>query len=156
DDTIVDFSSSAEPAWRAVCAQAAVDVAGLDAEALFDAIRQTRGWVWSGPGGHRGGRAALRAASRSLLQHPPAALSRPGPARDLPDLARRIAEQYRDRRERALRLFPGAVDALQRWRDAGTRLGLVTNGTGPDQRLKIARFALAGHFDHILIEGEFG
>jgi len=36
------------------------------------------------------------------------------------------------------------------------RLALVTNGRGETQRAKIERFDLAGFFDHIQIEGEFG
>jgi putative hydrolase of the HAD superfamily len=36
------------------------------------------------------------------------------------------------------------------------RLALITNGSSATQRAKIARFDLAGFFDHIQIEGEVG
>jgi len=151
DDTIIDFSSSAESAWRAVCEAGAQEVAGLDAEALFTTIAAIREWYWGDPERHRQGRADLRAASTRIVEQ---ALTRLG--HDRPQLARAMAETYRDFRAEAIRLFPGAVDALERLRGLGIRLALVTNGTSPDQRAKIERFDLARHFDHILIEGEFG
>jgi putative hydrolase of the HAD superfamily len=53
-------------------------------------------------------------------------------------------------------LFPEALDILARLRARGIRLALVTNGNAAYQRMKIERFGLAGCFDYILIEGEFG
>lgn len=151
DDTIIDFGSSAGPAWRAVCEAGSQEVTGLDAEALFDAITAIRKWYWADPERHREGRADLRAASTRIVEQALAGLGH-----DRPQLARAMAESYRDFRAAAIRLFPGALDALERLRDLGIRLGLVTNGTGADQRAKIDRFGLARYFDHILIEGEFG
>ncbi len=151
DDTILDFDGSVEAAWHAVCEAAAEEVAELDAAALFAAIARTRAWYWSDPERHRQGRADLRAASRRIVQH---ALNTLG--YDLPDMARTIADTYRDFRTHAIRPFPGAVEALERIRRHGIRLALVTNGSAADQRAKIERFDLAHYFDHILIEGEFG
>ncbi|HEY5640165.1 MAG TPA: HAD family hydrolase, partial [Dehalococcoidia bacterium] len=48
------------------------------------------------------------------------------------------------------------TDALDHLREAGVRLGMMTNGAEAAQRAKIERFDLAGYFDHIIIEGEFG
>jgi putative hydrolase of the HAD superfamily len=75
---------------------------------------------------------------------------------DLPALARNTAHRYRDLREAAARPFPRAIETLEGLRAMGVRLGLITNGNGPGQRAKIERFDLARHFDHILVEGEFG
>ena len=55
-----------------------------------------------------------------------------------------------------MRPFPGAIETLLRLRMANIRLGLITNGDAEGQRAKIERFSLAGYFDHIQIEGEFG
>ena len=55
-----------------------------------------------------------------------------------------------------MRPFPGAIETLRRLRTANIRLGLITNGSADGQRAKIERFSLAGYFDHIQIEGEFG
>jgi putative hydrolase of the HAD superfamily len=47
-------------------------------------------------------------------------------------------------------------DALHRLRGRGLPLALVTNGDKRQQRRKIERWDLAGFFDVIVIEGEFG
>jgi putative hydrolase of the HAD superfamily len=151
DDTIIDFSSSAEATWRAVCDSAAQEVDGLDATVLFDTIARIREWFWSDPERHRQGRADLRAASRRIVHQ---ALSSLGHDRE--DLAAIVADTYRDFRNSAIRVFPDAVETLEELRTAGVRLALVTNGAAADQRAKIERFDLARHFEHILIEGEFG
>ncbi len=151
DDTILDDSSGVEPAWRAVCGEAAAELPGLDAESLFEAIGRHRDWYWSDPRRHRQGRLDLRATSARIVER---ALTELG-FRD-PDLARATANRYRDRREAAVRPFPGAVETLAGWRAMGVRLALVTNGSGASQRAKIERFDLARLFDRIIIEGEFG
>ena len=151
DDTIINYGGSAEPAWRAVCAWATNEVPGVEVDALFAAIDRVRRWYWSDPERHREGRADLRAASRRIAQQ---VLVEVG--HDRPGLAQAMAERYRDLRDQSIHLIPGAVEALERLRARGVSLGLVTNGTGPDQRAKIERFDLTRHFNHILIEGEFG
>lgn len=151
DDTILDDGAGVAPAWRSATEQAASQVPGLDTDRLYVAISDTRDWFWSDPERHREGRADLRAASRRVVHE---ALLRLG--LDLPDLATQIAESYRDMREPAIRPFPGAIETLARLRDLKVSLCLLTNGAGPAQRAKIDRFDLARHFDHVLIEGEFG
>lgn len=150
DDTIIDYGGGAQAAWWTVCEQAA-QAADVDAAALYRAIERLRAWYWSDPERHREGRADLRAASRRIVQE---ALN--GLGHDRPDVAATAADTYRDLRDTSITLFDGAVEALRRLRARGARLGLVTNGTSRDQRAKIERFDLARHFDHILIEGEFG
>lgn len=151
DDTILDDSGSVDSAWCTVCETAAKDVNGLHAEDLLAAIMRKRDWYWSDPERHRVGRANLRAASRGIVQEALTSLGF-----DLPELATTIAESYRDLRDAAILLFPGAIDTLVDLRRRGISLGLITNGSGPAQRAKIERFGLVPYFDHILIEGEFG
>ncbi len=151
DDTILDDGGSVEPAWRAVCEEAAKQVPGLGGDELLAAIARTRDWYWADPDRHREGRLDLRAASRRIVRR---ALSSLG--FDLPELARAIAETYRDLRAGAIRPFPGALETLGGLRALGVGLALITNGSGPAQRAKIERFDLGRYFDHILIEGEFG
>jgi putative hydrolase of the HAD superfamily len=151
DDTIINYGGSTEASWRTVCRLATQEVPGLEADPLFAAIDRVRQWYWSDPERHREGRADLRAASCRIIRQALADLGY-----DRPALARVMADRYRDLRDESLHLIPGAVDALERQRERGVRLGLVTNGTAADQRAKIERFDLARHFDHIQIEGEFG
>ncbi len=151
DDTIIDDGGSVEPAWREVCGEAAKQVSGLDADALYAAIARTRDWYWGDSDRHREGRKDLRAASRRIVHQALVDLGF-----DLPELARTIAETYRDLRAAAIRLFPGALETLEALRSRRVGLALITNGAGPAQRAKIERFDLARYFDYILVEGEFG
>lgn len=150
DDTILNFSGSVEPAWRAVCAKAASGAPGLDAESLYYAIDQVRTWYWADPTRHKEGRADLRAASRRIVYDALVSIGF-----DAPDLAKELAESYRDLREEAVELFPGAVDTLAELKSRGISLALLTNGNAVDQRAKIQRFDLAQYFACIIIEGEF-
>jgi putative hydrolase of the HAD superfamily len=152
DDTILDDSGGAEPAWRAVSAEAATEVGGLDPEALWASIDEVRTWFWDDPERHRTGRADLHAASRSIIEE---ALRRSGYDVD-PAFADRLAGRYRELRDEAITALPGAVQTLDDLRAAGFRLGLITNGAADVQRAKIERFDLARHFDYIGIEGERG
>ncbi len=151
DDTIIDDSSSVEPAWRTVCKEAAAQVQGLEADALLAALAPARRRFWSDPDRHREGRLDLRKATSGIVEEALRSLGL-----DLPTLARNTAHRYRDLREAGVRLFPGAIEALEGLRAMGVRLGLITNGSAEGQRAKVERFDLARHFNHILIEGEFG
>ncbi|MDO8616870.1 MAG: HAD family hydrolase [Dehalococcoidia bacterium] len=151
DDTIVDDGGSVDACWREVCAEAEARIAGLDAGALRAAIERARDWFWSDPERHRSGRQNLRDATRQNVERALGALGY-----DRPDVAAEIANRYRDLREERVGLFPGAIETLERLRSRGIRLGMVTNGAGPAQRAKVRRFGLEPHFDHILIEGEYG
>ena len=150
DDTILDDSGPAESCWADACAEAA-PLLGLHPGELREAIRARAEWFWSDPERHRAGRLNLRAATAGIVEEALAGLGRRDPL-----LARRIANRYRDLREERVRLVPGAVEVIERLRDAGVRLGMATNGSAAGQRAKIERFGLARYFDCILIEGEFG
>jgi putative hydrolase of the HAD superfamily len=152
DDTILDDSGGAEPAWRAVCAEAAEELDGVEPDVLFAAVDEVRTWFWDDPERHRTGRADLHAASRSIIEE---ALRRSGV--DPQDgLADRLAGRYRALRDESITALPGALETLDHMRAAGFRLGLITNGAADVQRAKIDRFDLARHFDYIGIEGERG
>lgn len=151
DDTILDDTGSMEACWREICRSGAARIGGTDPQTLMEAISRQRDWFWSDPDRHREGRMDLRAASRGIVER---ALLHLG--FDRPEVAREIAEGYRDLREERLCLVPGAVETLERLRAAGVALGLITNGSAAGQRAKVERFGLAAYFEHILIEGEFG
>ena len=53
-------------------------------------------------------------------------------------------------------MFPGAHETLDKLKELGVKLALVTNGAAAPQRAKVVRFALEHRFDHIQIEGEHG
>ena len=61
DDTIVDFSSSAGPCWKAVCDRFAPECDGVAFERLLAALDAYRAWYWSDPERHRIGRLDMAA-----------------------------------------------------------------------------------------------
>ncbi len=151
DDTLIDDTSYADSCWTDACAVAESRLPGVTPDRLRAAIDKQNSWFWSDPKRHRIGRLDLRRNTRAILEQVFAKLGI-----DDADLAREVAETYRDLREERSTLFPGATDALDRLRAQGVRLGMMTNGAAAPQRAKIERFGLAAYFDHIVIEGEFG
>ena len=151
DDTIIDDSSNVDDGWtKAIQGEAAV-LGGLILSDVVATVHEVRTWYWSDPDRHRTGRADLRAASTWIVGE---ALSRFG-VRD-EAIARRIAHGYRDLRESARSLLPGAIETLERVRTLGIAAALLTNGDSAGQRAKLLQFDLARHFDYICIEGEYG
>ena len=67
-----------------------------------------------------------------------------------------IADRFTAYREEEMFVFPGAHEAIDRFKALGIKLALVTNGAADMQRAKVERFALGHRFDHIQIEGEHG
>lgn len=106
---------------------------------------------WSDPGRHAVGRLDMAAARHAILT---ATLAELGLANE--PLITRLTARYMQMRDEALIFYPGAVEVLAHLRKSYPKLGLLTNGAGPAQRAKIERFQLAGLFDHIQIEGDFG
>jgi putative hydrolase of the HAD superfamily len=149
DDTIIDDSSNAGSAWQSAVAE--LSPAELDVARLLPLIQEVREWYWSDAERHRIGRANLRGTSAWIVAE---ALSRLGS----PDekLATKIGHRYRDLRDGARRLFPGAIETIESLRSQGVRLALLTNGSADAQRAKIKQFGLAALFDYVCIEGEFG
>jgi putative hydrolase of the HAD superfamily len=151
DDTILSYAAVVDVCWRAVCEHFAPQVPGAGVEGLLEAVRSESEWFWSDPERHRRGRLDLFAARKGTVT---AVLRKFG--KEDPELAGAMARMRTDMHERAIVPFPGAVEAVGKFREAGVRLALITNGAGDAQTRKIDRFGLRPLFDCILIEGEFG
>jgi putative hydrolase of the HAD superfamily len=151
DDTILDDTGARDRCWQTVCFEAAKQRKGLDAEELQREIEAVRDWFWSDSERHREWRQRMRDAWTQIAAD---ALARLGV--DDPALAAWIGDRHSELRNAAICPLPGAIDALVRLRNEGSRLGLITNGGSEGQRAKIERFDLAGHFEYIGIEGEVG
>lgn len=152
DDTIIAYEHGIDidACWRSVCGeQLALEEARLDEAVAL--IRRRASWYWSDPVRHRTGRMDLDAARADIVAGALAPLG--GVSRAV---AERIGAAYGSVREEAVAVFPGALDALRHFRALGLRLALVTNGSSRAQRAKIERFALAPHFDEVLVEEEVG
>ena len=151
DDTILDAYSDADVAWLQLLREFAGSLGDVAAEELQAAVLQARDWYWSDMERARLGGLNLLQARRDILLRAFADFNIP----DSP-VVTRMGERYDQIRNEAMRPFPGAIETLRRLQMTDIRLGLLTNGSAEMQRGKIERFSLAGYFDHIQIEGEFG
>ena len=147
DDTLLDYSGGVDLCWEHACLTAAPSV---ERARLLEALLEARRWFWSDPVRHRRERVDML---RAWTQIAADALAR---CDGDPRHAAPLAEAYAARRRAAMRLFPDALDLLERLRARGVPLGLVTNGDARQQRDKIERHGLARFFDAIVVEGEFG
>ena len=135
----------------------AVELAGElgphDPQGLVAALEAAFVAYWSDPDRHKAGRFALGEVRRRVVA---GVFARSGRSELTEDLAHRFADRFTAAREALMQPFPGAVETVAELRARGVRLALITNGDGATQRGKIARFDLAGFFEHIQIEGEHG
>lgn len=150
DDTLLNTSGGVDASWQAVC-QEFSPALGCDPSALRATIKAEMQRFWSDEAAvEREWRTRLEEARVHIID---LALANQGLDRECaPSLSRRYWEENSSR----MRLFDDALDTLTSLRDAGFRIGLITNGPASMQRWKIGQFALESYFDVVVIEGEFG
>ena len=150
DDTIITWNALPAEYWLRACREICSD-REVDAVTLAETIRHAGHQYWSDPDRHRQGRLNLFETRRIVARLAFAELGI-----DRPDLANRIADRYSSLREDTAFIVPEAVATLERLRERGIRLAMITNGESSLQRAKLRRFELETHFDHIIVEEEFG
>ncbi len=151
DDTLIAYSSVAEPTWRRLCLSFAQRIGSVSAEDLFQAIIQVNTWYWADPERHRLGRLDLLSARREIVS---TAFRQLGLNRG--SLACELADAFSEQRDLAVYLFEDTLPTLEQLTEMGIRLALMTNGEASRQRAKIRRLGLERFFDCLLIEGELG
>ena len=151
DDTILD-SGDPEVSWRRVCSEFAGDF-GVTPGCFLDALIDARDWFWDNQPRAREGRLDLVAARRTIFTR---ALHSLGLKNSEPAAVDAMALRYTALRDEAVTPFQGALAALERLRENGTKLALLTNGSSEKQWAKIRQFGLARYFDHIQVEGDVG
>ncbi|MEP7215964.1 MAG: HAD family hydrolase, partial [Anaerolineaceae bacterium] len=150
DDTLLNTSGGVDASWGAVCAEFSPAL-GCDPASLRATIKAEMQRFWSDEAAvEREWRTRLEEARTHVVG---LALTREGlDAGRAPHLSRRYWEENSSR----MRLFDDAIETLTSLREAGFRVGLITNGPASMQRWKIGQFALESYFDVLVIEGEFG
>ncbi len=151
DDTILD-SGDPDVSWRRVCAEFAGNF-GVAPVRFFNALIDARDWFWESDRRAREGRLDLLRARRAIFKR---ALSSLGVSDPAPPLVDAMARRYTLLRDQAVRPFPNALATLERLREAGIRLALLTNGSAKTQWEKIRRFGLVDFFAHIQVEEDAG
>lgn len=153
DDTIISFDQGVDlkQCWLRAIRACLPSVRDDATKKLAADIMARADWYWSDPERHRIGRRDLVSARQAFVSEALRAWGIPDPA-----LARSLAVAYGEERDRQVKLFPGALEAIELFRTRGIKLALITNGSADTQWAKIRRFNLSGLFDAILIEGEVG
>jgi HAD superfamily hydrolase (TIGR01549 family) len=148
DDTILRFSAGQPNFWRLSVQHHLAQRA--DHDHLLTRLEAVNLEYWGSAERAFWGRQNLHEARRRIAVK---ALADAGVSREL---CERVADDMTERKEASVRPFEGALETLQRLRERGHRLGLLTNGSGAFQRRKLERYALEPLFDLVLIEGELG
>jgi putative hydrolase of the HAD superfamily len=157
DDTILAAFGQAEEQWRRVVALFAERLDPHPPAAVVAAIQAYSRHLWADPARHKDWRYRIGEARRHIVATAFARLcAESGRKAPPPELCDALADEFNRMHEAELRMFPGAHETLDRLKELGVKLALVTNGAGPPQRRKVVRFALEHRFDHIQIEGEHG
>jgi putative hydrolase of the HAD superfamily len=157
DDTILSAFGQAEGQWQRVIASFIEHLAPHPPEDVIAAIQAYSKHLWADQARHKHWRHRIGEARRHIVQTAFAELcgksGRPVPPGEICDA---LADRFNELHEAELRMFPGAHETLDRLKELGVKLALVTNGAAAPQRRKVVRFALEHRFDHIQIEGEHG
>lgn len=157
DDTILAAFGKSAGQWERVIGGFADRLAPHRPEAVIEAIQQYSRYLWADQARHKHWRHRIGDARRHIVTSALCALAT---AADIlqpeAELCQAIADEYQQIHEAELEMFPGAHETLDRLKERGVKLALVTNGAAAPQRAKVVRFALEHRFDHIQIEGEHG
>jgi len=157
DDTILSAFGRAEGQWQRVIADFAEHLDPHPRDEVIAAIQAYSKHLWADQVRHKHWRHRIGEARRHIVQSAFAELcgktGRPVPSGEICDA---LADRFNELHEAELRMFPGAHETLDRLKELGVKLALVTNGAAAPQRRKVVRFALEHRFDHIQIEGEHG
>lgn len=154
DGVLLITTQSSEQRWQRVCQQFAPTL-DLSSERLFQAFRESRSTY----------KKALEHDPEKRRRHhlDPFARRRETVARALASLhtedealATEMVRAYETLGAEDRHLTPAALETLQKLRDHGIPLALITNGNATYQRQKIWQHHLEPFFNVILIEGEFG
>ena len=156
DDTLLVAFGPSESQWRRIIADHAQHFAPVLPDRVVAAIQDASRELWADPARHKYWRHRIGEARRRIVANAFVALAAAGHKVPLAEIGDALADRYNALHDAELRMFPGAHETLDRLKELGVKLALITNGAAEPQRAKIVRFALENRFDHIQIEGEHG
>ena len=157
DDTILSAFGQAEGQWQRVIAEFIEHLAPHPPDEIVAAVQAYSRNLWADQARHKHWRHRIGEARRHIVANAFAELERKaGHPVPPPEVLAALADRFNEVQEAELRMFPGSHETLDRLKELGVKLALVTNGAAEPQRKKVVRFALEHRFDHIQIEGEHG
>ena len=140
-----------ETCWRQVCQGQAQRIAACSTEELLAEIQNIQRWSLADPDQNRRFGMDARRAPYEILSR---AFEHYGIVDEV--MIEEMSHTFLELKPVTIELIPGALNTLRSLRERGTKLGLITNGTGEIQRTKVRKAGLEPLFDCILIAGEFG
>lgn len=156
DDTLLVAFGPSSSQWQRTIASFADQLGGIEAAVVAAAIQVASAELWADPGRHKHWRHRIDEARRKIVADAFAALTADGHAVPPQAIGDAMADAYNALHDAELAMFPDAHETLDRLKERGVKLALITNGAAAPQRAKVVRFALEHRFDHIQIEGEHG
>lgn len=156
DDTLLVAFGPSSSQWQRTIASFADRLGGIEAAVVAAAIQVASAELWADPGRHKHWRHRIDEARRKIVADAFAALTADGHAVPPQAIGDAMADAYNALHDAELAMFPDAHETLDRLKERGVKLALITNGAAAPQRAKVVRFALEHRFDHIQIEGEHG
>jgi putative hydrolase of the HAD superfamily len=157
DDTILAAFGQAADQWQRVVAEFADRLEPHPPADIVTAVQDYSRYLWADQARHKHWRHRIGEARRHIVENALCGLATSAGRVAPPlELCHAVADRFQQIHEAELRIFPGAHETLDRLKELGVKLALVTNGGAEAQRAKVVRFALEHRFDHIQIEGEHG
>jgi putative hydrolase of the HAD superfamily len=156
DDTLLVAFGPSQSQWQRTIGAFADRLGPLEATIVAQAIQTASTDLWLDPSRHKYWRHRIDEARRKIVADAFAELTASGhtvPAQTVGDA---MADAYNALHDEELAMFPDAYETLDRLKELGVKLALITNGASEPQRAKVVRFALEHRFEHIQIEGEHG
>ncbi|HEX5321343.1 MAG TPA: HAD family hydrolase [Stellaceae bacterium] len=156
DDTLLVAFGPSQSQWERTIGAAAARFAPAEPAVVVTAIQEAARELWADPDRHKYWRHRIGEARRKIVADAFADLKSRGIQMPPAEFGDEIADSYEALHLAELAMFPDAYETLDRLKERGVRLALITNGAAEPQRAKVVRFALEHRFDHIQIEGEHG
>jgi len=156
DDTLLIAFGPSQSQWQRTIAAFADRLGAVEATAVAAAIATASTDLWADPGRHKFWRHRIGEARRKIVADAFAVLAASGHPVPTQAVGDAMADAYNALHDEELAMFPDAHETLDKLKELGVKLALITNGAAAPQRAKVVRFALEHRFDHIQIEGEHG
>jgi putative hydrolase of the HAD superfamily len=156
DDTLLVAFGGSQSQWERTIGAATAHFAAVEPRVIVEAIQAASAELWADPGRHKHWRHRIGEARRKIVATAFADLTARGYRMPNAAVADELADHYEALHVAELRMFPDAHHTLDRLKERGVLLALITNGPAEPQRAKVVRFVLEHRFDHIQIEGEHG
>src|SRR6516165_2191897 len=157
DDTILAAFGQAPDQWRRVVAAFIEQLAPRPPADVVAAIQTYSRHLWSDATRHKNWRPRIGEARRHIVTKAFAGLAGAAGGSVPPsEICEAIADQFNELHDAELRMFPGAHETLDRLKQLGVRLALVTDGASGAPQATVTPFALHEQVDNTQIQGEHG